>query len=126
MSRGASRGVLQYLRWLLVPAALLLVSGFWPSWPRTHVLVLDATGQQLKTLDVSWSIEGEAAPRGGASWRFEEGGPAPGRLRHTVEGPSGDWQIEVRRLGRASTAQTTSQHRVTLDGEETVLFLEGP
>lgn len=110
--------------WLVVPVGLLLASQFWPSWPRTHTLVLDLGGNDagVTGLEVSWTLVGEDAPRGGARRQFPGG--APRRITQPIYGPSGAWEIHLAREHAKRADKTTSQHRVTLEGEETVLFIK--
>lgn len=117
--------LLRRTRWLAIPLGLLLASWLWPAWPRSHTLVLDLGpgSEQLERVELEWSVVGEE-PRGATQWSFVESTPPPRRLRQQIDGPSGEWQLGVRRQRRGSLDKTISEHRVTLKGEETVLFLK--
>lgn len=124
-------GLRRWAGWLVVPVGLLLASQFWPSWPRTHTLVLDLGGNsaEISGLEVTWTLVGEDSPRGGARRQFTagaDGGPkgAPRRLSQPIYGPSGAWEIHLARERGGRGDKTTSQHRVTLEGEETILFIK--
>ncbi|MCA9627978.1 MAG: hypothetical protein KC766_09940 [Myxococcales bacterium] len=123
-------GFRRWARWLLVPLGLWLGSLFWPAFPRDQTLTLDLgpNSARVEALDLTWTFDGEHEPRGGVRRSFPQG--APRRVRQRIYGPSGDWEIHVQRTrtlrGDSTPQKTSSQHRVNLAGEESILFIKDP
>lgn len=131
-----AHGVRRWARWLVVPLGLWLGSLFWPAFPRDQTLTLDLgpNSGEVEALDLTWTFDGEHEPRGGVRRSFPQG--APRRIQQRIYGPNGEWQIHVQRTRApregirsrerpsSSPHKTSSQHRVNLAGEESILFIK--
>ncbi|MGE0328879.1 MAG: hypothetical protein AB7K71_35950 [Polyangiaceae bacterium] len=128
-STNKTLGVRRWVRWLVVPLGLWLGSLFWPAFPRDQTLTLDLGPEsaRVQALDLTWTFDDEHEPRGGVRRKFPGG--APRRVQQRIYGPSGEWQIHIQRTraarnGESSPEKTSSQHRVNLAGEESILFIK--
>lgn len=103
-----------------IAASLLL-----PSLPQEQVVVFRVGGAlPLRRLTVSYTRQGEAEPRGGATLSYAT---APPSVRHTVSLPNGGYVVAVdvvRGQPDGGVRETSYVRRVNLEGGETVLPLE--
>jgi len=113
----------------LVGGIALAVSLVLPATPREQQLVFrfGSDSAAVRRLELSFTKRGEREPESGFTLNFPTG--APGRARHTVSLPNGDYVVTgaiERRADDAGPTETSFERRVNLQGGETVLPLESP
>jgi hypothetical protein len=116
-------------------ARVVLVAGFalaaallLPNVPADQDLVfrLDGDPSLVRRVEATWTAEGEREATGGVRLGFEE--RAPRSIRHRVSLPNGRYEVAVqvvRETADAALSHTTTTRRVTLEGGETVIPLDG-
>jgi len=131
-----TRTVRQRVAFLVVAVgAVLLVQAVARDWPHEQTLIFRLEGELAKTplkLDTSVTRAGEREARGGMT--LVRNGEERDNPRQTLRVPNGDYVVtvvwverEARPRGGISTApetkevETSSVHRVTLEGGEVVV-----
>lgn len=118
--------------WRRVLARVALIGGlglaaswFLPSLPREQDLVFRVGATQpVRSLDVSFTLEGQRVPQRGVTLRFAD--KAPATIRHQLSLPNGryDVRISIVRELPDGPKETMLLRRVTLEGGETAIPLE--
>lgn len=119
--------------WRRLGARLVLVGGvaLAASWlaqylPRDQELVFRIPDpSSIRRLDLSLTRDGEKAPENGVTLNFPSAPPSS--IRHRTSLPNGRYQIaiSVRRQLPDGPEETSWVRRVSLDGGETLVVLEG-
>lgn len=111
-------------RGLLLGAVVAVVALLWPAIPREQVLWL-RVGAGARRVELSLTQEGERIPRSTVGLVFPEGSTE--KVRHVVSAPNGRYLVEVtvERGSSGAPSETSYLRRVTLEGSEIVLLLEG-
>ena len=112
-------------RGALLGGVVLVVALFSPALPREQVLLL-RVGPGVERIEASFTPEGDSVPVSAVKLAFP--GAAPSRVRHVLSLPNGRYviQVQVERGPTDAHRETSYVRRVTLQGGEAELPLDGP
>jgi hypothetical protein len=112
--------------------ALALAQALPELLPHEHELVFDlgASSPPVRTLEFTWTPQGDTRPTGGVTLNLAGAGAR--RVRHTLVAPEGTYVLHLTLqraapgAGADSTTRTTYVRRVSLEGGETTVLLHRP